>query len=295
MLPSLLLTLREGLEAALIVGIIFGILRRLERQDLRGLAWTAIAAASGLSLALAGVLHIAGAEFEGQGEMLFEGITMLLAVGVLTWMIFWMRRQARFIESRLETEMRGAIRHGHSWALFSVVFLAVFREGVETALFLTAANVASGDGLATLIGGVIGLAGAVLIGWGIYVGAARLNVRRFFDVTSVLLLIFAAGLFAHSLHEFEEAGWLPAIAEEVWDLKPILSDTSTVGSMLRVLAGYNDAPTLLEVVGYLAYWTVALIAANRWSRGMSNSPYRSSDDGPNARDRMTRRVEAQDR
>ncbi len=295
MLPSLLLTLREGLEAALIVGIIFGILRRLERQDLRRVAWTAIAAASGLSLALAGALHMAGAEFEGRGEMLFEGTTMLLAVGVLTWMIFWMRRQARFIESRLETEMRGAIRQGHHWALFSIVFLAVFREGVETALFLTAANIAGGDGLATIIGGVIGLAGAILIGWGIYVGAARLNIRRFFDVTSVLLLIFAAGLFAHSLHEFEELGWLPAIAEEVWNLKPILSDTSTVGSMLRVLAGYNDAPSLLEVIGYLAYWSVALIAANRWARARSDSPYRASEDGSRSRDRMTREAEVLDR
>jgi len=266
MVPSLLLTLREGLEAALIVGIIFGILRQLERQDLRGLAWVAIAVASGLSLVLAVALHIAGTEFEGQDEILFEGTAMLLAVAILTWMIFWMRRQSRFIKSRLEAEMRGAIRKGHNWALFSIVFLAVFREGVETALFLTAANVASGDGLATLIGGVIGLAGAVLIGWGIYVGAARLNVGRFFDVTSVLLLIFAAGLFAHGLHEFEELGWLPAMGEEVWNLKPVLSDTSTVGSMLRVLVGYNDAPTLLEVVGYLAYWSVVLIAASWWAR-----------------------------
>jgi high-affinity iron transporter len=265
MLPSLLLTFREGLEAALIVGIIFGILRQLGRHDLRRLAWTAVAAAAALSLALAVALQIAGAEFEGRGEMLFEGTAMLLAVGVLTWMIFWMRRQARFFRARIEAEMRVAIRQGHHWALFSIVFLAVFREGVETALFLTAANVASGDDLSTFVGGVIGLAVAVLIGWAIYRGAARLNVRRFFDVTSVLLLIFAAGLFAHGLHEFEELGWLPALAEEVWNLKPVLSDTSTVGSLLRVLVGYNDDPTLLEVIGYLAYWGVVLVAANWWA------------------------------
>ncbi len=265
MLPSLLITFREGLEAALIVGIVFGILRQLERPDLHWLAWTAVATASGLSLALAVALQIAGAEFEGQGEMLFEGTAMLLAVGVLTWMIFWMRRQARFIKTRLEAEMHAAIRQNLNRALFGIVFLAVIREGVETALFLTAANVASGDGLLTVIGGVIGLAGAVLTGWAVYVGAARLNVRRFFDVTSVLLLIFAAGLFAHGLHEFVELGWLPAMVEQVWNLQPVLSDTSTMGSLLRVLVGYNDAPTLLEVIGYLAYWGVVLIAANWWA------------------------------
>lgn len=265
MLPSFLLTLREGLEAALIVGIIFGILRQLGRPDLRRVAWAAVGAAAALSFALAVALQVIGAEFEGQGEMLFEGTAMLLAVVILTWMILWMRRQARFIKSRLEAEMRGAMRNGRQWALASVVFLAVVREGIETALFLTAANVASGDGWATLIGGLAGLASAVLLGWAIYAGAAQLNIRRFFDVTSVLLLIFAAGLFAHALHEFEELGWLPAMAEEVWNLKPILSDTSTAGSMLRVLVGYNDAPSLLEVVGYLGYWVVALAGVNWWA------------------------------
>ena len=266
MLPSLLLTFREGLEAALIVGIIFGILRQLGRPDLRRMAWVAVAAASALSLALAVILHIAGAELEGRAEMIFEGTAMLLAVAVLTWMIFWMRRQARSMRATLEAEMRVAIRQGHNLGLFAIVFLGVFREGVETALFLTAANVSSGDGLATLIGGVIGLASAVLVGWAIYAGAARLNLRRFFDVTSVLLLIFAAGLFAHGLHEFAELGWLPTIVDEVWNLKPVLSNSSTVGSMLRVLVGYNDNPTLIELIGYLAYWGVVLVAANWWAR-----------------------------
>lgn len=92
----------------------------------------------------------------------------------------------------------------------------------------------------------------------------RLNLQHFFNVTSALLLIFAAGLFAHALHEFVELGWLPALADPVWNLKPILDDGSTVGSMLRVLVGYNDDPTLLEVVGYLAYWGVLLIILNVW-------------------------------
>jgi len=262
MLPSFLLTLREGLEAALVVGIIFGILRQLGRPDLRRVAWAAVGAAVALSFALAVALHAIGAEFEGRAEKLFEGTAMLLAVVILTWMILWMRRQARFIKGRLEAEMRGALRSGHNWALAGVVFLAVVREGIETALFLTAANVATGDGVATLIGALAGLGAAVVLGWAIYAGAGQLNIRRFFEVTSVLLLVFAAGLFAHALHEFVELGWLPALADEVWNLKPVLSDSSTVGSMLRVLVGYNDNPTLLEVIGYLGYWLVTLAGVN---------------------------------
>jgi len=262
MLPSLLLTFREGLEAALLVGIILGYLRKIGRQDRYRLVWTAVGLAAALSVARAVGLHVAGTEFEGRGENFFEGPAMLLAVAVLTWMIFWMRHQARYRKNALEAGIHGAIRQGHNWALFTLAFLTVLREGVELALFLTAVDVVSG-GLPTLAGGLIGLAGAILVGWAVYTSAARLNVRRFFDATSLLLLVFAAGLFAHGLLEFQEAGWLPALIEQTWNLTPILSDTSTVGSLLRVLVGYHDTPSLLEVIGYLAYWAVVL-GTVRW-------------------------------
>jgi high-affinity iron transporter len=262
MLPSLLLTFREGLEAALLVGIILGYLDQIGRRDRYRLVWTAVVLAAALSLALAIGLHLAGAEFEGQAENFFEGTTMLLAVGVLTWMIFWMRHQARYRRNALQAGIHGAIRQGHNWALFGLAFLAVLREGVELALFLTAVDLVSG-GLSTLVGGVIGLACAILAGGAVYTSTARLNVRRFFDATSFLLLVFAAGLFAHGLLEFEEAGWLPALVEQVWNLGPVLSDSSTVGGLLRVLVGYHDAPSLLEVIGYLGYWAIVM-AVVRW-------------------------------
>ena len=262
MLPSLLLTFREGLEAALLVGIILGYLRKIGRQDRYRLVWAAVGLAAMSSLAMAVGLHIAGTEFEGRGENFFEGSAMLLAVVVLTWMIFWMRHQARYRKNALEAGIHGAIRQGHNWALFSLAFLTVLREGVELALFLTAVDVVSG-GLSTLAGGLIGLAGAILAGWAVYTSAARLNVRRFFDATTLLLLVFAAGLFAHGLLEFQEAGWLPALIEQTWNLQPVLSDTSTVGSLLRVLVGYHDTPSLLEVIGYLAYWG-GVLGMVRW-------------------------------
>ncbi|MBI5957443.1 MAG: FTR1 family protein [Chloroflexi bacterium] len=265
MFSSLLLIFREGLEAALITGIIFGALDQLGRQDRRRWVWAAVGLAGALSLALAVVLQAAGAKLEGRAEALFEGTAMLLAVGVLTWMIFWMRYQSRQMRDVLQADVHAAVRGGQNWALFSVTFLAVLREGIEAALFLTAANFASGDGLSTFIGGMIGLAAAVLVGWMIYSSTIRLNLRRFFNVTSVILLFFAAGLFAHGLHEFEEIGWLPALAEQVWNLKPVLDDQSTVGSLLRVLTGYNDDPTLLEVSGYLTYWVGILAFTNWWA------------------------------
>ncbi len=264
MAASLLLTFREGLEAALVVGIILSYLSQIGHADRRAWVWAAVGAATALSFGLALGLQIIGAELEGQAEYIFEGVAMLLAVVVLTWMVFWMRYQARAIKGSLEAEVRVAVRQRHNWALFSMAFLAVFREGVETALFLTAASLVSG-GVTTWNGGVIGLACAAAAGWAIYTSAARLNVRRFFDVTSVLLLAFAAGLLAHGIHELQEAGWLPVVIEHVWDLKPVLDDGSTAGSLLRTLAGYNDNPALIEVIGYLAYWVTALGSANWWT------------------------------
>ena len=263
MLPSLLLTFREGLEAALIVGLMLGYLRQVGQMHRQRWIWAAVGAAATLSLALALGLQAVGAELEGQAEYVFEGLAMLLAVGVLTWVIFWMRRHAHTMRAALQNNVQAAVQSGAGGALFGVAFLAVLREGVETALFLTAARIA-GDGLSTLIGGVSGLVLAVIVGWAIYSGSARLDVRRFFDVSSALLLIFAAGLFAHGIHELQEAGWLPVFVEHVWNTKAALDDGSTLGAMLRTLVGYNDDPSLLEVLGYGAYWVTVALALRWW-------------------------------
>jgi high-affinity iron transporter len=271
MLAAALLTLREGLEAALIVSILLSYLHQIGRQQLRWWIWGAVGVAGVLSLAFAVVLQIVGAGFEGTAEHLFEGFVMLLAVGVLTWMIFWMRYQARYIKRGLETDMHLAVRQGHHWGLFGIAFLAVFREGIETALFLTAASFAS-DGLSTLVGGVVGLGVAVAVGWLIHAGMAGLNVRSFFNVTSVVLLFFAAGLFAHGVHELQEAGLIPIYVESIWNLKPILDDTSLIGSLLRTLLGYNDNPSLLEVISYVSYWIVVVVSARWWVERYSKAP-----------------------
>ena len=191
--------------------------------------------AIGLSAALAFGINAIGTKLEGTAEQLFEGTTMLLAVAMLTWMIFWMRKQARNIKGELEGKLHQALQGGHKMALFGVTFFALLREGAETALLLGAASFQS-DGSATLIGALLGLALAGCLGYLIYAAAVRLNLKLFFNITSLLLLVFAAGLVTHSVHEFQEAGILPLIIDPIWDLNPLLAGESLPGQVLQTLA-----------------------------------------------------------
>ena len=265
MLSSALITLREGLEAALIVGILLGYLRKVGRPDKRGVVWRGVVVAVVASVALAILLQMLGAKLEGQTEQIFEGATMFLAVAVLTYMIFWMRYQGRHLRQAFEREVQAALSGQQGWALAGLAFFAVFREGVETALFLSAAGFAS-DGVSVLWGGLLGLVIAVALGWLIFNTVAHIPVNRFFEVTSLLLLFFAAGMLAQGIREFEEAGLLPSLIAPIWDITPILPEESLVGSFLKALFGYNGNPSLLEVLGYGGYW-VALLAGVRWWLG----------------------------
>ncbi|MGB7874869.1 MAG: iron uptake transporter permease EfeU [Anaerolineales bacterium] len=253
MLPSYLLSLREGIEAALIIGIVLGALRQMRRMDLSSAVWIGVISASLLSVLAGVLLTTLGLSFEGQAEQIFEGITMLLAAGVLTWMIFWMSRQARNIKGELESGVHKAAFEGGKRGLFALAFLAVLREGIELALFLVASVFAS-DVQQTLIGAFLGLGTAILLGWSLFATTVRLDLRRFFQVTGFLLILFAAGLVAHGVHEFNEAGLIPSVIEHVWNVNPILDENTTLGSMLKALFGYNGNPSLTEVLAYFAYF-----------------------------------------
>jgi high-affinity iron transporter len=203
-----------------------------------------------------------GVALEGVAEQIFEGFAMILAAGVLTWMIFWLQRQGGTIREQLELGVRRtahASPRGQSWALFSLALLAVVREGIELALFLTAASFST-TASATLLGAAIGLLAAAVAGWLLFATTTRLDVGRLFQLTSLLLILFAAGLVAHGVHEFNEVGWIPAVVEHVWDLNPVLDENSTVGAILKALVGYNGNPSLTEVISYLGYWVVVLLA-----------------------------------
>jgi high-affinity iron transporter len=268
MLAGFLLALREGVEAALIVGIVLGMLKKMNRSDRAPWVWLGVGIASIVSVAAALVLNLLNAEFEGPGEMAFEGLTMLFAASVLTWMIFWMQKQGRQTQLGLEADVKSALSRGTHWGLFFVAFLAVVREGVELALFLTAVNFSepmAGVEAPILgwLGGLLGLIAAVIIGWLMFDTAIKLNLRRFFQLTSIVLIVFAAGLVGHAIHEFNELGWIPSVVEHIYDLNAIVPESSTVGQFLSALFGYNANPSLTEMTGYLGYF-VAVFGLTRW-------------------------------
>jgi high-affinity iron transporter len=258
---SFVIALREGIEAALIVSIILAYLKQLGATDRARLVWWGTALAVLLSAAVGTAVFVAGAEFEGRAEEIFEGLVTLAAVGVLTWMIFWMRRQGARIKSELQEKVDTALVAG-GLALAGLAFFAVLREGIETALFLFAAaqgTAVEGNEVAPatqVTGAVLGLALAVILGVLLYRGGIRMNLRSFFRVTGLILIVVAAGLFAYSLHELQEAGWLPFLEEHAYDLSASLPDDEGVGAILRGLVGYNADPTWLEVVGWAAYLVV---------------------------------------
>ncbi len=253
MLPSFLLSLREGLEAALIIGIVIGVLHKIQRPDLKPVVWGGAASAIIVSIAAAFLLIKLGAEFEGTAEEIYEGIAMLFAAGVLTWMVFWMRSHADTLKMDLETDVRRATFKGGMGALFILAFLSVGREGLELVLFLVAAQMSS-DGLQTLLGALLGLATAALLGWIIFATTRNLSLKSFFQVTNVLLILFAAGLVAHGIHEFNEAGIIPSVIDHVWDINHILDENSLQGQILKALFGYNGNPSLTEILAYISYF-----------------------------------------
>jgi high-affinity iron transporter len=255
MFPSFLLSLREGIEAALIIGIIIGVLIKIQREELKPVVWWGVVIAIALSIMFGLGLNLIGMEFSGQFEEVFEGIAMLLAAAILTWMILWMQSRGGEIQRDLEAKTAHATLNRGGTALFFLAFLAVFREGVELALFLLATRLAS-DPISVLIGAVLGLGSAILLGWMLFATTRRLNLRNFFQVTNVLLLFFAAGMVAYGVHELIEASWIPPIIENVWDINHIVSDKSEVGSILKALFGYNGNPALTEVLAYLGYFAV---------------------------------------
>ena len=262
MLPTYLLSLREGLEAALIIGIVLGALTKIRRTDLSPAVWLGTLSAVGISILTAVVLTAFGMSLEDKAEQIFEGITMLIAAGLLTWMIFWMSKQARFLKSELEAGVNKAAASTGKRAIFWVAFIAVVREGVELAFFITAAFFAgdqtqvTSNITQTLAGTILGLGTAALLGWTLFATTVRLDLRRFFQVTGFLLILFAAGLVAHGVHEFNEVGGIPAVVEHIWDVNAILDETSVAGQLLKTLFGYNGNPSLTEMISYFVYLAV---------------------------------------
>jgi high-affinity iron transporter len=197
---------------------------------------------------------------------------MFIAAGVLTWMIFWMRKQAVNIKAHLHTQIQSVLTSGSALGLVILAFVVVVREGIETVLFLFAATRVAESQALFIVGGFLGLAIAIGIGYSIYKGTSKLNLRTFFNATSVVLIVFAAGLLAHGVHELHEAGIIPPLVEHVWDINHILPEDSTLGRFLAAIIGYNGNPSLVEVITYSSYLVLTLVAYFRPSKVTAASP-----------------------
>ena len=252
-LSALVIAMREGIEMALVVGILLAYLSRVGARSAHRWVWLGVVSAVLVSLGALALLNALDAELEGRNEQLFEGTTMVLAAVFLTWMIFWMLRNSRHLKGELQRSVQGVLdRGGMAWGIFLLAFFAVVREGVELALLLFAAP---GEG--KLLGSITGLGVAVVVGVLIYAFGRRIDLRTFFKVTTIILVLFAAGLVAHAAHEFAEAGLLTAVEGPIlWSTRSLLPDDEGLGAILRALVGYQDEPTVIEVVAYLGYFVI---------------------------------------
>ncbi|MFZ5631927.1 MAG: FTR1 family iron permease [Bacillota bacterium] len=248
---AFLITLREGLEAALIIGIILGYLYKTGQSRFNRQVYFGLAAAILASILTAVMFESLLGGFE-KHEKIFEGAFMLLAVGLLTPMIIWMQRNSQNIRSNLESRINSALTGKQLFGLALISFLSVYREGVETVLFMEAAAFNSGTGR-TLAGGVLGILTAVILAVLIFRGTAKLNLSVFFKITGIILVFFAAGLTAHGVHELQEAGIIPVFIEHLWNTNGIVNEKGLAGSFLKALFGYNGDPSLLEVVSWCLY------------------------------------------
>lgn len=252
-LSSAVITFRETLEAALVVGIVLAFLSRVNQKRFSRYVYLGVAAAVIGSIFTAVAFQLVAGGFEGRAEQVFEGSTMVVAALLLSWMILWMFRQRMSIKRHVEEKVSKAVEKQEKLELFLLSFVAVLREGVETVIFLGAATFAGGSRANVAVGGVAGIAVALGVSYLFFTAAKKVNLRLFFNVTSVLLVLFAAGLVAHGVHEFQEAGILPATIEHVWNTNWLLDEKAFVGSLAKSLFGYNSDPSLLEVAAYAAY------------------------------------------
>jgi high-affinity iron transporter len=253
MIPTFVIALREGVEASLIIGIVAAFLVKEGRRDALRQMWAGVAIAVALCMGVAVLLRVVGHDLPERGQASLETAIGLVAVAAVTYMIVWMRRNARGIKATLEGDAASALASGSTMALVAMAFLAVLREGFETSVFLLAAFQDTADKTAAGTGAVIGLIAAVAIGLGLYRGGVRINLARFFRVTGLVLVFVAAGLLATAAHTAHEAGLLNAFQGHVVDLSWLVQPNTISGSLLTGMLGLQPQPTVAEALVYLLY------------------------------------------
>ena len=245
--------LREGFEATLLIAIVLAYLVKIERREDFRQVWYGVGAAVAVSLIAAGALFMTAGELEGRAEYIFEGTAMWVAVGFLTYMVLWMRRESRTVAQGIRQSVDSAVEQSSRLALVSLVFVMVLREGIETGLFIFGITRTSTP-LQVALGAALGIAAAVGLGYVVYAGGKRINLGTFFKVTGVLLILVAAGLLAHGVAEFEEAGLLPAIIP-LWDVSsaPVIGEERLVSELMTAFFGWDPEANLLELIAWVTY------------------------------------------
>ncbi|MFJ2297334.1 iron uptake transporter permease EfeU [Oerskovia paurometabola] len=282
MFANFLIGLREGLEAALVVSILVAYLVKTGRRDLLPFLWLGVGIAVVVSIGFGAALTYGpqGLTFEAQEAI--GGTLSILAVGLITWMIFWMGRTARHLKADLQHKLDDAVAAGR-WAVVVMALLAVGREGLETALFLWAGAQATGTTTKPLLGAVLGLAVAVVLGWAVYKGAVRLNLRVFFAWTGVFLIVVAAGVLAYGVHDLQEAGILPGLHNLAFDVSAQIPPSSWYGTVLKGVFNFSPATTWLELAAWWLYLVPTLFFFVRtvwFSAPRTSAPAQASTPAP---------------
>lgn len=256
--PTFLIGLREGLEASLVVGILVAYLVKTGRRDRLAPVWTGVATAVVLSLSFGAVLQFTSANLSSAQQEAFGGVASLVAVCFVTWMVFWMRRTARFLKAELHGRLDAALTLG-SLALALTGFVAVGREGLETALFLWSAIQSTQEPVVSTTSAFLGLLAAALLGYLLYRRAIDLDLRSFFTWTGAGLVLVAAGVAAYGVHDLQEAALLPGLHDRAFDVSDTIPPSSWYGTLLRGVLNFQPNPTVLQVVAWVAYLVPVLI------------------------------------
>ncbi|MEU4796756.1 iron uptake transporter permease EfeU [Streptomyces sp. NPDC023327] len=280
MFGNYLIGLREGLEASLVVCILIAYLVKTGRRDALAPIWTGIGVAVALALGFGCALTFGSQELTFQAQEALGGSLSIVAVALVTWMVFWMRRTARHLKAELHGKLDSALQMGTA-ALVATAFLAVGREGLETALFVWASVRASSDGShGPLLGVLLGLLTAVVLGWLFYRGALRINLAKFFTWTGAMLVVVAAGVLAYGVHDLQEAEFVGGLRDKAFDISTTIPPDSWYGTLLKGVFNFQPDPTVLQVVVWLLYLVPTLVFFFAPARKASSPPAAAEATAP---------------
>jgi high-affinity iron transporter len=270
-LANFLIGLREGIEASLIVGILVAYVVKVGRKDVLHKLWFGVGVAIVVPLGVGALLTWGPYGLSSQAQELIGGGLSLLAVGFVTWMIFWMGKTARSMKSTLHTRLDAALL-GAGWGVVVLAMLSVGREGLETALFVWATVASVGGGWEPAVGALLGILAAAVVGFLLYRGFVKINLGKFFTWTAAFLILVAGGVFAYAIGDLQEAGLIPGAETHAYDISGVVPASSWYGTVLQGIVNFNPSPTWVQVIGWVAYIGVVTLFYVRQHRASSHGP-----------------------